>query len=400
MDLVHRFAVLFAGRTDAHGTDSGGCVRGAVTGATYHAHLVGEEAIGIYPLVDGHVVWGCTDIDLGFERSLPMARNLRRALALLGITSWIERSRSKGWHVFVFAAGWLPAEHMRNALLFAHGVAGVPAKEVNPKQINGVELGNYLRLPYPGAWSEKQELDPREPGMAGGSDRGGGVLVLEEVEPERRARGAGPLYRDERSGRSGIGAPYRRGGNAASSQAGQDNAVRGEHELPVAGASDCGRCGAHVRTLAMDARTARGQDSPAPRRVVVDATSLAPYCVACFVELAWSARNEPEVIARVATMYVPPPPPKPVPISEYRGHLGDLTTQLGGLAYTIFTEGPLEGKDRSGTLQRFAYLCRDDGLGPSEAHTLLVDADSRWGKYRSHPNGERELRKIIERAYG
>ena len=69
-------------------------------------HLKDSPAIGVYPLVaqdDGiKVWWGCVDFDEGIEESYIHAKNLREVLKQLGVTSWVERSRSKGFHVWVF----------------------------------------------------------------------------------------------------------------------------------------------------------------------------------------------------------------------------------------------------------------------------------------------------------
>lgn len=171
-DLVDQFAELFAGRTDAYGSNAGGCVRQPVTRSTWERHLSGEEPIGIYPLITGlllsvehrvygmdgnYVRWGCSDIDV---EDLTAAVNLHKALKVLGLTSWVERSRSKGYHVWVFASEWVPAQDMRHALLLAHQLIELHPKEVNPKQVGGVELGNYVRLPYPGHWRETAEPFP------------------------------------------------------------------------------------------------------------------------------------------------------------------------------------------------------------------------------------------------
>lgn len=150
-DVVELFAALFAGRTDAYGTWEGGCERSPVTYSHYLKHLWGQEYIGIYPLTDDDmVVWGCADIDIP---DLDQARNIQMAFAVKGIDSWVERT-VKGYHVWVFADGKVPAATMRRALLVAHAVAHAPAKEINPKQEQARGFGNYVRLPYPGALME------------------------------------------------------------------------------------------------------------------------------------------------------------------------------------------------------------------------------------------------------
>lgn len=167
------FTDLFGGRWDAYG-DAGAepkAVRKHLTSKEWDWHLAdgpnGNRPLGIYPLLDNLTVkWGCTDLDTG-EEAIIQARNIQTVLRHLGVTSWVERSRSKGFHVWVFASEAVPAEHMRNMLLFAHEIAGVPAKEINPKQttLGHTEhgLGNWVRLPYPGGVSTNLRqcvLDP------------------------------------------------------------------------------------------------------------------------------------------------------------------------------------------------------------------------------------------------
>jgi hypothetical protein len=103
-------------------------------------------------LGDAWVRWGCSDIDVGYEEGWPQAKALVQALQMLGIEAHIERTKGKGWHVWVFATNWVPALVMRMALLAAHQLADVPVVEVNPKQVDLTStrqgLGNYVNLPY------------------------------------------------------------------------------------------------------------------------------------------------------------------------------------------------------------------------------------------------------------
>jgi hypothetical protein len=164
--LSEQFYELFDGNRSAVGTESGGCLRlhdldyDWVNHVNMHLTLGGDEAVGVYPLVYNilcherwRVKWGCVDFDEGEEASWAYALRLQKLLAKAGITAWIERSRSKGYHVWVFAVDWVPAATMRRALLVACQLVKVPTKEINPKS-EGFDdpktLGNYVRLPYPG----------------------------------------------------------------------------------------------------------------------------------------------------------------------------------------------------------------------------------------------------------
>lgn len=154
-ETVKQFAGLFAGRSDAYGTDAGSCRREPVTLQLFANHLNGRMPIGIYPMrpagADWIVKWGCVDIDFQDHQ---LAKNLAGVLEASGVPCFVERSRSKGFHVWVFAYTWLRARTMREALLAACQVIGYDPKEVNPKSDGEAQgpafLGNYVRLPYPG----------------------------------------------------------------------------------------------------------------------------------------------------------------------------------------------------------------------------------------------------------
>lgn len=162
---------------DAYGTEEGGCLRVAQWAwPTYtqhiEQHLYGDTPMGVYPMVhdselDWIVFWGCVDFDEGDEISFIHAQNLQTVLDAFDITSWVERSRSKGYHVWVFASEPITARRMRRALLTACELAHAPTKEINPKaegffttDQDGTEradwskIGNYVRLPYPSGWEE------------------------------------------------------------------------------------------------------------------------------------------------------------------------------------------------------------------------------------------------------
>lgn len=162
-DLVRDFRKLFKGNPDAYGLCTPGIAPTAqrlpVNNDVWCGHLYGAWPIGIYPIMPANnaVVWGCVDIDLGYEGSRVHALNLRAVLREFGITGWMERSLSKGYHVWVFTWG-CTADLMRNALKAACAIAGAPDKEVNPKQesLAPGQLGNFVRIPYPHHWHESQ----------------------------------------------------------------------------------------------------------------------------------------------------------------------------------------------------------------------------------------------------
>ena len=166
--VVFDFALLFRGGkvaiddpADSKGfrpwqTDSGGFV--AADGKDFievvEDHLLREPQIGVYPLFhqgDGFkVYWGCVDWDSGLQESFVHARNVHEVLRQVGVTSHVERSRSKGYHLWVFFRWEMPAPDVRTGLIAACDVVGAPTKEVNPKQVKLSDRGwgNGVRLPY------------------------------------------------------------------------------------------------------------------------------------------------------------------------------------------------------------------------------------------------------------
>jgi hypothetical protein len=151
--LTQPYITLFRGRGDVYGHNEGRCVKEQLTNDVFQKHFSGEAPIGIYPMVPHfeqfYVAWGCVDFDTADADQ--NAVKLHDALMEAGIVSWIEKSRSKGFHVWVFAEQAVLAEDMRNMLIVASHVAETPTTEVNPKQttLKAGQYGNYVRLPYP-----------------------------------------------------------------------------------------------------------------------------------------------------------------------------------------------------------------------------------------------------------
>lgn len=321
-DIVEGFATLFAGRTDAYGTEEGGCIRVADESEDWRyfmAHLDGETPIGVYPMrswvmgerddyVLWQVKWGCVDLDVkaegkrrydfeSAEMALIAARNLHAVLASFGVTSWIERTKSGGYHVWVFSSEWVSGATMRRALIVACRIGNVPTTEVNPKAESFDDpssLGNYVRLPYPGG-----------------------------------------------------------------------DACMNRYILYLSG----------------------------PGR----------YLLSDFVEFALADRCTSATLEPIAALYIED---KPLPRARTMGAVGqvsiskEITDKMSPLTYHIFTHGPSEQSDRSTTLARLAYRCRDDGLSEEEAFQVLVEADIAHGqKFTHRKDSDRRYWEMVERAY-
>ena len=161
-ELFESFCDLLDGNRSAVGTEEGGCLKTSnwVGFMEQHLRKGGASAIGVYPLVydpithEWLVKWGCIDWDEGQLESWHHALNTKKFLARFGVTGWIERSRSKGYHLWVFAEDWTPAWIMRRGLLMACKLVDAPTREINPKSEGSDDpnfLSNYVRCPYPGA---------------------------------------------------------------------------------------------------------------------------------------------------------------------------------------------------------------------------------------------------------
>ena len=162
--IAQRMQQIFGARTDSYGQDvpkdgdpgKGGMrVDAPVTEQLFKEHLSGRMGLGIYPTWhndEGVLMasWGCCDIDTG---DWSEAYALASALRAMQMVPHIERSRSKGWHIWVFPTEPVTAAEMRRALKVAYAAIELPAKEANPKSetLKPGQVGNYVRLPYKGA---------------------------------------------------------------------------------------------------------------------------------------------------------------------------------------------------------------------------------------------------------
>lgn len=155
------FAALFGGRTDAYFLSlakGGRAIWAPVTLTTFARHLEGTQEVGTYPVLDdASCRWGCIDIDMADDeaKAYQLATDVQSVWRFYGVTAWVERSRSKGFHVWTFSRHWVSAQVMRQAGLWVAKVADLdPKTEVNPKNdapwLTSTGLVNTVRLPYSG----------------------------------------------------------------------------------------------------------------------------------------------------------------------------------------------------------------------------------------------------------
>ena len=141
-----------------------------------------------------------------------------------------------------------------------------------------------------------------------------------------------------------------------------------------------------------------GWDKQPTERIVLD-NDETPLDLGAFVQRAHAKRVVSERIHEVAALWKPP---VVAPMQMRTGKpmsLGELKYLISPYTYTILTEGPMEGSDRSSTLVRLAARLRADGLMPAETLTMLVEADKKWGKYSEREDGIMYLEQIVMRVY-
>lgn len=146
------FRACFSGLPQVYGSydPAGGGVfqvKRPVTDAVILAHLRGWRPYGVYLLVGKRT--GAVVVDFDQEDTQAPDQFVRCA-AELGINAYIERSKRKGYHVWIFAkaGGVLAATARRLARCILERI-GLPRTEVFPKQdrLGPGNYGNFINAP-------------------------------------------------------------------------------------------------------------------------------------------------------------------------------------------------------------------------------------------------------------
>ena len=156
-EKIALFRQCFAGREDVYGTydlSTGKVwqVKGRVTRDVIYAHLKGKQPLGIYPLVKDRIRFLAMDLD----HDDPMiARDCVVAARHYGIPAYVERSKSKGFHVWVFFQPKSVSARKARAVarLILEDIES-PDTEIFPKQDaldDKTSHGNFINSPLNGA---------------------------------------------------------------------------------------------------------------------------------------------------------------------------------------------------------------------------------------------------------
>jgi len=152
-EKVSLFRSCFMGLEHVYGTYDlkTGQVRQVKQPVTYEVilrHLQGRQPYGVYLLVDDRTRAVVADFDE--EDTFPPLEFVRQA-SQYGIKAYIERSKRKGWHAWVFMElPGVPASKARLAVKAILDDIGKPSTEIFPKQDrlrDNATYGNFINAP-------------------------------------------------------------------------------------------------------------------------------------------------------------------------------------------------------------------------------------------------------------
>lgn len=145
MNNLELFIKLFSGRTDSMGINQC-CIKETLTKENYLEHLSGLKRIGIYPIYDKiWTKWFAVDLD---EDDFNKALLIKQRAEHYNIKTFIERSKSKGYHEWCFFDK--PIEAVKPRLVFEMILDELDLRcEIFPKQdeVGEGQYGNFIFLP-------------------------------------------------------------------------------------------------------------------------------------------------------------------------------------------------------------------------------------------------------------
>jgi hypothetical protein len=168
VEKIRLYKSFFTGLDNVYGTydPDTGTVRQAkepVTDEVILAHLKGIQPYGIYLLTGDNTKALAVDFDED-ELALPIA--FVAGAKRFGMFSYIERSKSKGFHVWLFFEEPVEAKKARTVAKKILADMGKPNTEIFPKQdcLNNLSYGNFINAPLFGKLVPKGRTVFVEPG--------------------------------------------------------------------------------------------------------------------------------------------------------------------------------------------------------------------------------------------
>lgn len=179
IDTVDLFAGLFKGRAEAWRGTTGAIHKEQVTKEHYKKHLDGAQSLAIFPLLDdGTCWWAALDLDI---KDWAKAVALHDELLKHNCPAYISASKSKGYHIWVFADQKEPfvAKDIRRLFYNIVKQLGIKEAEIFPKQDaldSTVPIGNCLNLPGFASFSK----DPKNPPVRQFLDKDQKMIPLQQ----------------------------------------------------------------------------------------------------------------------------------------------------------------------------------------------------------------------------
>jgi hypothetical protein len=128
------------------------------------AHLAGERSIAAIPLLPNNTCWwAAIDLDAGRDFQDAVVAEQRLRIADVSLQLYVFRSKSGGFHLFVFFSKLRSAAQVRCLLKAVASELGFPAAEIFPKQDqldHATQCGNGINLPFFGGAAGFAEFDP------------------------------------------------------------------------------------------------------------------------------------------------------------------------------------------------------------------------------------------------
>lgn len=138
----------FPGRNDCYGAGRGACVKEPLTKPVILRHILGKERIGRYLLCqDGRIGVLAVDIDIN---NLYIAIEFSERCLHYSLVAPIERSKAKGYHIWLFFKGLLLARKARLVASYILDECDLLGKvELFPKRdfLRPNGWGSYINLP-------------------------------------------------------------------------------------------------------------------------------------------------------------------------------------------------------------------------------------------------------------
>jgi hypothetical protein len=141
-EKIQLYRSIFRGRDDVYG--SGNCIRKQLTDDIISDHLNGINRIGIYPLINkNQTLFIVVDID----KDIPLiAKDYYDRAKHYLLPTYIERSKSKGYHCWHFFTN--PIEAKKARILIKEILSEIELNtEIFPKQDETDDVGNFIYLP-------------------------------------------------------------------------------------------------------------------------------------------------------------------------------------------------------------------------------------------------------------